>query len=208
MSAVDGGGLAAGAFERRQMSGSPLRGALLAILVGEDERPLSGYRLATLVERRLGPAWRVTRPSVYGALKRLEKDKLVSAGSREGAAREGDGQLLYLPTGRAQAAVEAWMASPVVKEPVRADLAARIAMSDTRHARQLLQALDAYERECFEMLRKTSEAEVPMGSWAGLAMNLSRIAADESLQAELRWVAVARRWIEEFLAEPPSGRAS
>jgi hypothetical protein len=40
-----------------------------------------------------------------------------------------------------------------------------------------------------------------MGSWVGLAMNLTRVAVDESLQADLRWIALARRWIEEFLAE-------
>jgi Transcriptional regulator PadR-like family len=207
MSGLDRGALSDEGSARRQAP-SPLRGTLLGLLVSEEGQPLSAYRLATLVERRLGPAWRVTRQSVYGALKRLEQDGLVSArGSRAGAAHDGDGQIRYSATRSTLAAHDAWIASPAVKEPVRAELQARIAMSEPRHVPQLLAALDAYERACFEMLRETGEAEVPMGSWTGLVMNLGRIAADESLQAELRWVALAREWIEEYAAEASSDRA-
>ncbi len=191
--------------EKKQVSGSPLRGALLALLVSEGEQPLGGYRLGTLVERRLGPAWRVTRQSVYGTLDRLEEDGLVSSTVREATGRVGEGQRVYSATERAEAAVAAWMETPVCKEPMRAELQAKIAMSSARHAPQLLRALDGYERDCFAMLRKTQEAEVPMGSWAGLAMNLTRAAVDESLQAELRWIAMARRWIAEYVADQPAG---
>jgi hypothetical protein len=97
------------------------------------------------------------------------------------------------------------MRSPVTKEPVRVELQAKLAMSRPQDAPQLLSALDAYERECFEMVRQTSDAEVPMGSWAGLALNLTRMAVDESLQAELRWIATARAWIKDFVAERMEG---
>ncbi len=191
--------------EKKQVSGSPLRGALLALLVGEGEQPLGGYRLGTLVERRLGPAWRVTRQSVYGTLDRLEEDGLVSSSVKVTGGRVGEGQRVYSPTERAEAAVAAWMETPVGKEPMRTELQAKIAMSSARHAPALLRALDGYERDCFAMLRKTQEAEVPMGSWAGLAMNLTRMAVDESLQAELKWITLARRWIAEFVADQPAG---
>jgi DNA-binding PadR family transcriptional regulator len=192
--------------EKKQVGGSPLRGALLALLVSEGEQPLGGYRLGTLVERRLGPAWRVTRQSVYGTLDRLEEDGLVSSSLKEATGRVGDGQRVYSATERAEAAVATWMETPVSKEPMRAELQAKIAMSSPRHAPQLLRALDDYERDCFAMLQKTQEAEVPMSSWAGLAMNLTRTAVDESLQAELRWIVTARRWIAEFLANESTGR--
>jgi DNA-binding PadR family transcriptional regulator len=183
------------------MTGSPLRGALLALLLSEPRRePLGGYRLATLVERRLGPAWKVTRQSVYGALERLEDDGIVKSTSRAVTAR-GSGQRVYEPTEMAAGALDAWMRSPVSKDPVRVELQARIAVSRACHAPFLLDALDAYERDCFVMLRRTKEAEVPVGSWAALATNLTRAAVDEGIQAELRWVAVARRWIEEFTSE-------
>ncbi|MGO9322243.1 MAG: PadR family transcriptional regulator [Solirubrobacteraceae bacterium] len=187
---------------REQLSGSPLQGVLLALLLGEHEQPLHGYMLTTLVERRLGPAWGVTRQSVYGALNRLEEGGLVSSEWKTATiGGSGHRQRVYAATDRAETALAEWIHSPASKEPVRVELQAKIAMSRARDAPELLRALDAYERECFEMLRQTSEAEVPMGSWTGLAMNLTRVAVDESIQAELRWVTIARRWIDEFLAE-------
>ncbi|MGO9761529.1 MAG: PadR family transcriptional regulator [Solirubrobacteraceae bacterium] len=187
---------------KEQLGGSPLQGALLALLLGEQEQSLHGYMLTTLVERRLGPAWGVTRQSVYGALNRLEEDGLVSSRWKTADARgRGHGQRVYAATDRAETALSEWMRSPVSKEPVRVELQAKIAMSRAGDAPQLLSALEAYERECFDMLRQTNEAEVPMGSWTGLAMNLTRVGVDESIQAELRWVTLARRWIEDFLAE-------
>jgi hypothetical protein len=99
------------------------------------------------------------------------------------------------------------MESPISRSSVRVEVQARLAMSHAEDAPRLLRALDGYERQCFELLGPSDEAEVPMGSWVGLAMNLARRAVDESLQAELRWIATARRWIEEFLAETPDGAA-
>jgi DNA-binding PadR family transcriptional regulator len=197
--------MAAAGTERRLVTGSPLRGALLALLLSEQTRgPLGGYRLTTLVERRLGPAWRVTRQSVYGALERLEDEGVVASINRDAA---GSGQRVYAATSAAPAVLEEWMRRPVSREPVRVELQAKIAVSQPEHAPHLLEALDGYERDCFEMLRKTREAEVTPGSWAALAMNLTRAAVDEGIQAELRWVAVARRWINEFVESRPPGHA-
>jgi len=193
---------------REQLSGSPLQGVVLALLLGDYEQPLHGYMLTTLVERRLGPAWGVTRQSVYGALNRLEEEGLVASSWRAATNRGGGHrQRVYAATDRAETALSDWIRSPASKEPVRVELQAKIAMSRARDAPELLLALDAYERQCFEMLRQTNEAEVPMGSWAGLAMNLTRVAVDESIQADLRWVTLARRWIENFVAEQATDRA-
>jgi len=191
------------AASKEHLSGSPLQGMLLALLLGEQEQPLHGYKLTTLVERRVGPAWGVTRHSVYGALKRLEKEGLVSSLYKRAPDRDapGRGQRVYFAAGEAEAALAAWMEGPISREPVRVELQARIAVSRAQDAPLLLRALDGYERECFSLLRRTSDAEVPMGSWAGLALNLTRMAVDESLQAELLWIAKARRWITEFIAE-------
>jgi DNA-binding PadR family transcriptional regulator len=192
---------------REQLSGSPLQGVLLALLLGEQEQPLHGYMLTTLVQRRLGPAWGVTRQSIYGALGRLEEEGLVSSSWRHTTDGGGHRQRVYVASDRAESALSDWIRSPASKEPVRVELQAKIAMSRARDAPELLRALDAYERECFQMLRQTNEAEVAMGSWSGLAMNLTRMAVDESIQAELRWVTLARRWIEDFLAGHAAGRA-
>jgi DNA-binding PadR family transcriptional regulator len=198
--------MAAGASERRQASVSPLRGALLALLVSEREQPLGGYRLGTLIERRLGPAWRVTRQSVYGTLERLEEEGLIYSTTKSDSRRQGDGQRVYSATSSAEEAVAAWMQAPVSRAPMRVELQAKLALSSPQHAPQLLRALDGYERECFDLLSRTQAAEVPAGSWTGLAVNLTHMAVDESLQAELRWIAKARRSIEEFVTGQPHPR--
>src|SRR5580704_2836510 len=129
-----------GTPDRRYASGSPLRGALLALLVNEGDA-LSGYRLATLAERRLGPAWRVTRQSVYGALERLVEDGLVSSTAKITFHGTGEGQRVYSATAQAADALEAWMESPATREPVRVELQARIALSRAPDAPHLLRAL-------------------------------------------------------------------
>jgi DNA-binding PadR family transcriptional regulator len=157
--------------------------------------------LGSMAERRLPVAWQVTSQSVYGALERLEADGLVVSAHSVGSRRGDRAKRIYSATERTEAAVAAWMEGPVSREPVRVELQARIAMSSSHHAPLLLRALDAYERDCFAMLKRSSEAEVPMGSWAGLVMNLTRQAVDGGIQAELTWITQARIWIEDFLAE-------
>jgi DNA-binding PadR family transcriptional regulator len=178
---------------------SPLQGVLLAI-IDESQQPLHGYKLTTLAHRRLSPAWDITRQSVYGALKRLEREDLIESAGRDGPR---DGRKLYIPTERTEAARAEWMESPPSRDPARGDIQARLAVSRVDDAPRLLRALDAFEQDCFAMLRETSEAEVPMGSWSGLTLNLTRTSADERLHADLRWIAIARTWIADFLSEKP-----
>ncbi len=171
-----------------------LQGVVLALVVGRrGQPPLTGYRLATSVKRRLGAAWRGSPRSVYKALERLERAGLIRSSSQD------RGRTTYRATERGEVALAQWMAS-AAREPMRLDLPAKIAVSRPEDAPRLLLALDDYERECFERLRASSETDVPTESWAGLAMTLARTALDEGLQAELRWVTVARRWIEDYRA--------
>jgi DNA-binding PadR family transcriptional regulator len=189
--------------DRQQVSGSPLQGVLLALLLDEQQlEPLHGYKLATLAERRLGPAWGITRQSVYKTLERLEHARLVSSALRASDRRgPGNSYRVYSAGGRAEAARAAWMESPPSREPMRVEIQARIAVSRATDAPHLLRALDCYEQECFTLLRETDAAKVPTGSWAGLALNLQREAVDAALQAELSWISKARQWIIEFLTE-------
>lgn len=179
------------------MRGSPLKGVLLG-LVAELEQPAHAYVLATMMARRLGPAWQVDRKSVYQMLSQLQAAKLVS--SEPSLTRRGVLDV-YFPTEHTEAALAMWMETQASKSPVREELQAKVAASRAKDTPSLMRALDGYERECFEMLKQTSEAEVASGSWSGLAMALARIAADEHLHAELRWVMTARQAIQEFMAQ-------
>lgn len=194
------------ARSEERWSGSPLHGVVLAVLLEQQGRELHGYGLATLVMRRLGPAWGVTRQSVYRALESLEKKGLVRSAEKPGIAADGDrrGQRVFRATRHAESARAAWMGAPMGKGPVRGELYARIAVSHAQDVPQLLRALDGCEQACFQALCETEEAEVPMGSWSGLAKNLTRAAADKRIQAELGWIAQARQWIADFLKEQSS----
>lgn len=178
------------------MRGSPLKGVLLG-LVAELEQPAHAYVLATMMARRLGPAWQVDRKGVYQMLSQLQSAHLVAS---EPAVTKRGVLDVYFPTVHTEAALAAWMETHASKSPVREELQAKVAVSRSKDVPSLLRALDAYERECFEMLKATAEAEVGTSSWSGLAMALARIAADEHMQAELRWVMTARQAIQEFIA--------
>lgn len=182
---------------------SPLQGVLLALLLDERERELSGYRLTTLLARRLGPAWDVQRQSVYRALNQLEAEELVRSSERMSTASGNarNGQRVFRATARAEAVRTAWIESVASKEPVRDELHAKIAVSRAQDAPSLLRALDSYERSCFALLRQSGEAEIPVGSWASLSMNLARAAVDEGIQADLRWISKARAWIKDYADE-------
>jgi hypothetical protein len=92
-------------------------------------------------------------------------------------------------------------------EPQRVELHARIAMSREADAPQLLRALDAYERDCKDRLRETADAEVRMGSWRALTLNVALGAVIDGLQAELQWIVRTRREIEDFVATCSAGTA-
>jgi DNA-binding PadR family transcriptional regulator len=183
------------------MRGSPLKGVLLG-LVAELEQPTHAYVLASMMARRLGPAWQVDRKGVYQMLSQLQSAKLIASEPAPSPTKRGTIDV-YFPTERTEAALELWMETYASKSPVREELQAKVAVSRARDVPSLLRGLDAYEHECFDMLKATTEAEVATTtSWSGLAMALARIAADEHLQAELRWVMTAREAIQEFMAQP------
>lgn len=174
-----------------------MKGVLLG-LVNELEQPTHAYVLASMMARRLGPAWQVERKRVYQMLDQLENANLISSSLRPSKR----GVLsVYSPTEHTDEAISTWMETRVSKSPVREELQAKIAVSRAEDVPCLLRALDAYERECFEMLKETADAEVPSRSWSGVAMTLARAAADEHLQAELRWVMIARQAIQEYVAQ-------
>jgi DNA-binding PadR family transcriptional regulator len=176
--------------------GSALRGPLLSVLL-RQRRPIGAYKLATLLMQRL-PAWQITPSAVANLLKRLVA---------EGFVRTVPGPSnLYIANENAARALEEWLRRPLARHAIREELHARIASTDAQHAPLLLEALDAYEQECYELLSATPTREGARGSWTSLTINLTRAATDEALHANIRWSKTARRWIEEWLADQPETR--
>jgi DNA-binding PadR family transcriptional regulator len=177
---------------------SALRGPVLGLLL-EQERPISAYRLSSLLMQRL-PAWQLTHSGVANLLKRLVEEGYACPSA--GATRS------YFATEKAAPALDDWMQKPLPRHTVREELHARIASASPRHAPLLYKALDAYERECFAILDgggHLSRASAPAGSWRSLTVNLTRVATDETLHANIRWAKIAKRWLRDWIAVSGAG---
>jgi DNA-binding PadR family transcriptional regulator len=186
------------ALGRRWMRGSPFRGALLALILELDE-PVHPWKLATLLERRFGPASEIDYNGVYKMLTSLMEQGLVACAMR----RNDDGgvQKVYGATDLTERALSEWMATPVAEEGSRTELQIKFAFSRPCDVSVLLQTLDTHERRCLGRLAECLEAEVPMSSWTGLRMNIASTWTEERLEGELRWIMRTRESMHDYAAK-------
>jgi DNA-binding PadR family transcriptional regulator len=173
---------------------SPLKGALLGLLVQE---PGHCYSLGNRLERRLGPAWKIDRRSLYRKLVGLENAGLASSDRRTDGDRN---RIVYTATATATEALAEWMDTETPLEPRRVALQAKIVVARPEDVPRLLRALDSYERECFAMLGAYEDDSPQLGSLFGIGLFLARESALVHLRAELVWTDTARRAIERFMA--------
>jgi DNA-binding PadR family transcriptional regulator len=174
-----------------------LRGATLALII---ERGGHGYELAHRLGRRLGPTWQIDPKQIYPILDQFEKAGLATCTEESSPGRPRQARFVYHATDAAPVALGRWMRSPIHKEPLRADILARIAVSRPADAPQLLQLLDEYEAEVLALLEAAGEREPPIRTWATLLIDATRDHADAHLQAELAWIVGIRRRMREHAA--------
>ncbi len=187
--------MAEAAVDRKWMRGSPLKGALLALLL-ELEEPTYPWRLAMLASRRLGPASGIDPGVIYKMLAALAEQGLVACTTR----RDDDGhsQKVYGATDLTGRALSEWMATPVAGEAIRTELQIKFAFSRPCDAHVLLQTLDTYESQCLDRLAECLDAEVLMSSWTGLRMNVASTWTEERLEGELRWIMRTRESMRDY----------
>lgn len=187
--------MAEAAVDRKWMRGSPLKGALLALLLELDE-PTYPWRLAMLASRRLGPASGIDPGVIYKMLAALAEQGLVACTTR----RDDDGhsQKVYGATDLTGRALSEWMATPVAGEAIRTELQIKFAFSRPCDAPVLLQTLDMYESQCLDRLAECLDAEVLMSSWTGLRMNVASTWTEERLEGELRWIMRTRESMRDY----------
>lgn len=179
------------------MKGSPLKGALLALVLEQDE-PTYPYRLAMLLERRLGPAAGVDRDGVYKMLPGLEKCGLIASSTSENDSGDWRRHTVYAPTDLTESALDTWMATPVTDRARRTELQIKIAFSRPLDAPVLLRTLDDYERYCTKMFAECEEMDIPMSSWLGVKINVAVNWTEEHMNAELRWIMTSRESIGAY----------
>jgi DNA-binding PadR family transcriptional regulator len=190
--------VAEAAVDRKWMRRSPLKGALLALLLEVDE-PTHPWSLATLAERRLGPATGIDFGAVYKILPSLVEQGLVACTMRMND--DGGSQKVYGATYLAERALSEWMAAPVSEEATRAELQIKFAFSRPCDAPVLLRTLRTYELQCLDRLGDCLDAEVLMSSWTGVRMNVAVTWTEERLEGELRWIMRTRESMRDYAAK-------
>ena len=193
MTSSNGGVTSSAVSEARRRSGTaPLRGPLLNLLL-QQQQANHAYKLTGLLNQSL-PTWHVARWTVAELLDGFEAEGIVASSS--------DGpRKVYFATATTARALDEWMRKAVSQPPIREELHAMIACSSRRHAPLLLSALDAYQKECSEMLsRSTAGGETNAGSWRSLTTNLVRAAADDQLNTKIAWAKAAQDRIRAQIA--------
>jgi DNA-binding PadR family transcriptional regulator len=94
--------------------------ALLGLLA---RGPLSGYDIAAQLKQGVGPFWHARHSQIYPELARLAADGLVSHVRVEQHDRPD--KKVYSLTPAGQSALEAWLTSPLPREPQRDELTLR-----------------------------------------------------------------------------------
>lgn len=170
--------------------------AVLGLLL---ERPSYGHELlARFREAFGGNGWAVSAQALYGALDRLERDRLIEpAGAERGASRRQP-RRPYVATAAGAAELRRFLDAPMGAEPTRAELLVRLRCAGGHDAGALARMLDAHELACRDELRRIAGGARP----AALAELLAREQRRLGVEARLAWVAYARRQLHA----PPSAR--
>lgn len=149
----------------------------------------------------MGPALEVDPRRVYEVLEQLAKDGLVSSEEERTDEAPSGWRRVYTATLLGHETHMGWLRE---REPVplaRADIHALVAFSTPEHAPELLSKLDEYELDCIEMQERAVGTDVRPVSWRGRMLSMTRAATSEQLAAEIRWIKMTRREIEEYRAE-------
>ncbi|MEX0972946.1 MAG: PadR family transcriptional regulator [Solirubrobacterales bacterium] len=187
-----------------------LKGAVLGLLV---ERRGYGYELVQRLAVRLGPAWQLSPSTVYAALDQLEADGYVTdvtdAGMPFGSAgRRRARRVVYEATESGRDAFEGWLAQPSLQaEPIRGNLALRIAAARRGDLSVLLDATGQAEQIARSVRSQAIEAAPPAGErrWEDAMSALIALRAIRRLDGELDWLTHVRQALEALASGPLDG---
>jgi DNA-binding PadR family transcriptional regulator len=174
---------------------SPLKGAVLGLLV---QGPSYGYELANRLERQLGPGWSIVRPSLYRMLRGLDSDGLVSCA--QVFEDTSSARIMYEATDQAEAALVAWMDTPVSFDEAQLQLQARMVVARPEDLPRLLVALNQHERALFSKRNEVRQGRPTQHSLRASMMLLVREASMQRINADLLWLDMARQTIRTLLA--------
>ena len=174
-----------------------LRYAILGLLDGQE---LHGYRIKTVFEDRIGPAWSLNFGQIYQTLKELRRRGLV-----EGRFDQGDGHIgrwVYTVTPKGRRALDTWLKrSPKQPQPIRDEIFIRLLVLDRKDLQSSLDQVSRQEHVYREHLthltayRRTCE---PIKTEERMLNSLAADAALFHAEAHLRWLEHCRSQLQSW----------
>jgi DNA-binding PadR family transcriptional regulator len=196
-----------------------IRFGVLGLLI---ERSGYGYELAQRLTALVGPTWQLHRSAVYTALDQLEDLGLIetvtpitssaTAGPapwRRPGVRRGSDRVVYRATEQGVVEFEKWLArSPARLEPIRSELALKVALATPARAPVLLAAVEQEQELLTSWL--TDSGAAPIDSRGpqtdSLREDTGRLAAHTLIDAEtalrvqcrIQWLAIVREALQQM----------
>lgn len=169
---------------------------MLALLI---ERPTYVYELSQRFDDRFGELLPIATGTVYKAVDGLLKRGLVERMAIEGEEDRRQPKPHYRATADGARTLRQSLADDMRGDPFQADMLQRLMSVSVQDARAMLDLVDRYERVCLEQLGTLAPAPAtfaePQTSFATLRGELVAEERRLALEAQMKWVAYARRRI-------------
>lgn len=177
---------------------------MLALLI---ERPTYVYELSQRFDDRFGELLPIATGTVYKAVDGLLKRGLVERMAIEGEEDRRQPKPHYRATADGARMLRQSLADDMRGDPFQADMLQRLMSVSVQDARAMLDLVDRYERVCLEQLGSLAPPPPPLlgESQTSFATLRGELVAEErrlALEAQMKWVAYARRRIEAVSGGP------
>jgi len=187
-----------------------LRYAILGLLDGQE---LHGYRIKSVFEDRIGPAWSLNFGQIYQTLKELRRQGLVEARFDQGDGHIG--RWVYTLTPKGRRALDTWLKrSPKQPQPMRDEIFIRLLVLDRKELGPSLEQVARQEhvyREHLTHLTVYRRALEPLTTEERVLNSLAADAALFHAEAHLKWLehcrAVLQSWHPESLEQSATVKA-
>jgi DNA-binding PadR family transcriptional regulator len=165
------------------------RGFKWALLGLVRERDAYGYMLIRRCEAMVGDAFELNPSAIYTSLRSLAEQGYVTVVGPHARGTLLEPKMVYRITEKGERAFDEWVATSRF-EPVRSDLALKLALVRPRHARTALLLLDDAELECLAMIRALSErvAAIASDPWQTPLLRHSQELGLDALNARVAWL--------------------
>ncbi len=178
-----------------------LRYAILGLLDGQE---LHGYRIKSVFEDRIGPAWSLNFGQIYQTLKELRRRGLV-----EGRFDQGDGHIgrwVYTVTPKGRRALDTWLRRyPKQPQPIRDEIFIRLLVLDRKDLAASLGQVARQEhvyREHLTHLTVYRRSLEPVTTEERLLNSLAADAALFHAEAHLKWLEHCRATLQGWQPAP------